>query len=293
MQQHFIPKFYFKPWLDSTGKLLQFSLRRERLVIDKKHPSQICYQRDINTFENSIKPERRYFLEHWLSHNIDNKAPDVIKKLNRGIGQLNELDSGESRILLDFIVALIIRRPESMTLLVNESPDTLQRSLEAESEAMLAEKIVELHPKLEEFTKLNFPGLIENAGRLLVPEIIGDGRWQEALARRKWGIWDFSSVSDAVGTQLTCDRLPICLGLSFSDENSLILLPIGPKKVLFATSESNYERLIRVGAGRLALEINKSVASCSSGYVYGNQEANSNVIDRMLRARLASFGSRA
>jgi len=47
-------EFYLKPWIDSAVKLQQFSLRRERLVIDKMHPSQICDQRDINTFEHSM-----------------------------------------------------------------------------------------------------------------------------------------------------------------------------------------------------------------------------------------------
>ncbi len=51
-------EFYLKPWLDSAVKLQQFSLRRERLVIDKMHPSQICDQRDINTFEHSMLQNR-------------------------------------------------------------------------------------------------------------------------------------------------------------------------------------------------------------------------------------------
>jgi len=186
---------------------------------------------------------------------------------------------------MNFVVGLIVRRPESMNMLVDKAPDTLREQMQVEGDRMIADQIIPGNPLLEKFAQSHYPGLVENSGRLLAPEIVENGPWREALAKREWWVWNFGSVVGYTGSQVTSDRLPVCLGLAYSDPNSLILLPLSPTKVLCITSKERRKELRKAGIGRLSLEVIKAVATCSQRFVFGDGEVNTNVVERILKAK--------
>ncbi len=285
MKQHYIPKFYFSPWINDEGHLYRHGLQRDQLISNKKTPTQICYQRNINTLNDEIFPEMKHFLEDWFTREIDNKAPAVLEKLIREKNVSNALNGSEYAVLANFVISLIIRRPESMEMLVKEGPDTLRQYVEVEDKKLLSEDVFNLTPRLQEYANAELPGLIENSGRLLAPEIIVNGDWRDALLARQWRVADHSQYLSTVGSLITCDRLPVCLGLSYSDPNSLIVLPISPHRVIYISSPERNAEERESGDGILALATNKAMAACCTRFVFSNDRANKNVIERVLRSR--------
>jgi hypothetical protein len=290
MDNHFVPEFYFGPWLDARGHLVQFGWRPRGLVGDLKTAGQICYRRDLHTLNELISPEKRDVVEHWLTREIDSQAAPVIKTiLASGIVAIDGRDAGR---LAHFIMSLIVRRPESVELLRSEAPTEFARNLEHRDEAIRQELRcagVTEAPTLLEYAQRHRPGMIENFGNLLISPIVADRKRAEWLLRRRWWAVDYDGTS--VVPQITSDRGVTCLGIALDDPRSMVILPLSPRHVLYITSEQDQARLQTLGRGLLGLSTIKAVAGNARRFVYGTKEANQNLIRKYLARSASPSGS--
>lgn len=281
MDNHFVPEFYFRPWLDARGHLVQFGWRPHGLVGDLKTPGQICYRRDLHTLNEQISPEKRDAVERWLTLAIDSQAAPVVKKiLSNGI---KSIDHNDASRMVHFITSLIVRRPENVELLNRLAPTDFKRNLIARNEAVQQElREVDMidAPTLLEYTQKHHPGLIENFGNLLISPIAADEKRAEWLFRRRWWTVDYDGTS--VMPQITSDRGVTCLGTAFDDPNSMVILPLSPRCVLYVTSEQDKSRLEAFGNGLIGLNTIKAVAGNARTFVYGTRETNRNLIKKNL-----------
>jgi hypothetical protein len=231
MRNHFIPEFYFAPWLDDRGHLFQFSRQRSGIAADKKTPGQICYQHDLHTLTGPVDPTKRDAVEHWLTKAIDSRAAPVIKKiLSNGIATLDETDASK---LIQFILALIVRRPESVGMLDEQSAPLLRQNMARVDRESPDEFEA---TSLEEWTEATHPGLIENSGRLMVGNIIADQKIGEKLMDRAWWTADYRNTS--TWPQPTSDKALSTLGRAFTDPDRLLVLPLSPDIVLYGSSDA-------------------------------------------------------
>lgn len=135
-------------------------------------------------------------------------------------------------------------------------------------------------------TRQNFPGLIENVGALLVGQLSFDSQLIADLQKRQWMLCDFSNTN--VGSIVLPDIGLIFSGTSITDDDSVIALPISPKKVLLFSSPKNQDLLRSVGLGRLALATIESAVEVSRNFVIANDDVNLN----FLRRRFDQFAQR-
>lgn len=282
MKNHFVPEFYFEPWLDANRHLLQFGWRPHGLHSKLKTPGQICYRHDLHTFNEMISPERRHAVEEWLTKSVDTETAPVIEKiLATGINSIDNTDPGR---LAHFIKSLIVRSPERIEMLIRGAPVDFAEQLNARNDAVQQELVdagVHDAPSLLEYAQRHRPGLIENFGHQLIPEIISEPRRAEWLLGRKWWTVDYTGT-DAF-PQITSDRGVTYVGLSFDDPKSIVILPLSPSLVLYITSEEDRVRLQKLGKGWLGVNTIKTVAVQARTFVYGTRETNRNLLEKSLR----------
>lgn len=277
MRNHFVPEFYFAPWLDERGHLYQFSRQRRGIVADKKAPGQICYLHDLHTLTGPVDPNKRDVVENWLTKFIDGSAAPVIKKiLSQGVASVND---EEARALLWFTLAVIVRRPESVTLLHEQSAPLLRQNI-AKVEKSSPEEFTT--QSLEEWAEATHPGAIENSGRLMIGQIIADPKFGEHLMERTWWTVDYRGTS--TWPQPTSDKAVSALGRSFTDPDRVLVLPLSPDIVLYGSSEGRKRQLLELGRGRLGLWTMRVTISEARRYVYGVAATNRTLIAQYLRS---------
>ena len=270
MGHHFVPKFYFKPWL-CNGKLVRFAVPRDRLFIDHPAPKAVCQLPKLNSLSNAIPQEKREAIEAWLTDQVDTKAAPLFLK----IAELGRLDPSTHNaeawgVMVRFILGLIARLPESVSLLEKSAPEVLRQQLAKEDKELIQKGMLSTYRSLEEFANLYHPGLIENTGKFLMPSIIDDKKWGEVLLRKQWCIVKFKP--NAALPLLTCDRPLIRIGVTLDDKDTLLTLPISPDVALFISSRRKLDELIAVGHGRLAMAVNQSIITNARQYVFGTSE---------------------
>jgi hypothetical protein len=280
MRNHYLPEFYFRPWLDETGHLIRFGWIHDMLKRDPKTPAQICYVKDLHTFTRTISKLPVDAVEHWLT-NIDTNASASIRRIvNHGLPALG--DVGATHVAT-FILSLIVRNPDKVRYLSEHSPGDFQKSITAQevrasdtSESSVSYGFGSLY----DYVQTAHPGLIENIGRVIMSDIIVDQHYLRRLFDKVWWVADFSTTS--FGTVVATDRLPLILGTGLDDPNSIVVLPLGPRKVLYLAPDSFQHRLAAWGLGVLGVWTQRLLLSNARQYAFGDRRANLNLVTRYL-----------
>jgi hypothetical protein len=95
-------------------------------------------------------------------------------------------------------------------------------------------------PTLVEWTRKNYPGLIENFGLSFFHQLVDSPKIGEKILRMKWWLWDFTREHNDL---LLADH-PCIFTNGIDDPNLGIALPIGPRKAFMATSTDRVATLM-------------------------------------------------
>lgn len=279
MKNHFVPRFYFKPWLDDRGHLFQFSRSRNSgLSVVAKTPAAICFRTDLHTFLDVTDPERRHAIEHWLSKQIDVYAAAITRQiLSHGVASIS---AEQKSRLTHFILSLIIRKPETVEYLISNAPAELLRNMAIEDEKIRQEHGDLGLPTLAEYATKSRPGILENSGRFFIPELIGHREYGERLFALRWWAVDFSGTS--IGPLLTSDRPVIWQSKSLGDPDAYYCLPLSPTVALYAAQQHVADKMLAQGNGILGLRTLQSTLIKCRQFVYGKRDTNRNMIERYL-----------
>ena len=282
VQNHFIPEFYFSPWLNETGHIIRFGWMRGKLTRDPKTPGQICYVVDLHTFTGTVGKLDKDAVESWLT-NIDTNAAKAIKDiLSDGLKSIG--DEGATH-LATFILSLIVRSPEQVGYLNERAAPDFQKTLDAQDAQVQGDP--ELLPttygftSLQDYTERVHPGLIENVGRVLITDIISDVRYVRRVVEMDWWTIDFSSCG--FGGVITSDRLPVIVGKGLDDPQVLLVLPLSPSTVLYLSPPGWRARMTAGGKGPLGIWTMKMILSTARQFAFARKTANVNLISKYLR----------
>lgn len=280
MENHFVPEFYFVPWLDEQGHLIRFGWMRGKLTRDLKTPGQICYVNDLHTFSRPMGKYTPHAVEHWLT-NIDTNAAIAIRQILSG--GIESITNEHANHLALFFLSLIVRRPEKVSYLDQRAAEDFKRSLAAHDKQLADD--ADLSPAAYGFTSLRdyaeqiHPGLIENVGRILITDIIADERYLRRILSMEW--WTgLSAVS--IGPIVTTDRPLTIVGTGLDDPEVVLVLPLGPRLVLYLTPLGIRRRMIAGGWGPLCLRTMQLLLRSAHRFAYGTPETNQNLIGRYL-----------
>jgi hypothetical protein len=282
MRQHYIPVSFLKRWANEKGAIVRYGMIRNRLIADKKMPDEVCYIENGWTLGPEIKPEHRAYVEKQITDKVDTKAIETFRVIDaNGISNLSVEDAFN---VMAFCSSLIARSPILVGMTDSTASDSLKKLLVEEFAKAPADDPLKTHFKDPiDATYRYFPGLIENVGKLLIPKIALDSRFIENLGARQWCLFDFSRTS--VGTIPLPDTGLIAIGSGFETPDSIVALPIDRQKVLYFASAETLDRLIGVGAGRLAIATVESAVIKARTFVFGDMNVNSNILERQFRAK--------
>ena len=287
MKNHFVPKFYFKPWLDAEGKVVRYCRKPSgEIHIKRMTPGQICYQHDLHTLVDPVNSEKLHIVEDWLGKSIDDKAAPVVEKILKS--GIKAICDEEAHAIVGLILSLIVRSPENVAYLRQNAPTTWKDAMAKEQEKLYRELAgtseMDSLPSLIEYAETRHPGSIKNAGNFLITEIISDGKYWERLINLRWRTVSFSGTH--VAAQLTSDRPVTIIGTGLDDPNVCVIFPISPTTVLYLMTEQIMAQLDKLGVGYLGLWTIKQTLANARKFVFGTNATNSNLVDKHLVANV-------
>ena len=155
----------------------------------------------------------------------------------RQAGRQKPLDKEERREWTRFLLSLLFREPESVTLIKSHMADICREAINAsEDEWARMRKPEETRPLIEAMADRQL-AVAETRAEKIMREIIGQHRAEPDIMAMHWRCVDLRGSRTPL---LTSDR-PIVF-LALSEPDSYIALPIGPYDLFIAAFDDRFER---------------------------------------------------
>lgn len=281
MRHHFVPQFLISEWSNQNRRrsVAEFRLDLPGVPVFERSTKSVAFQDDLYalTKEEVAGMSRQSIEEKFLS-NVDNEAAIAMQTLrDRGLRKMNR----EQRICwVRFLMSLQVRQPNIVTQLILDSSEELSRKLEdgPEEYSVLAKEDDPI--SLSEWVEARFPGLIENFGLSIFPELVDNKNVGDKLLGMRWWLWDFSGLRN----HLVLADHPCIFTAGIDEPDLIVALPIGPTKAFLATrSHRASDGLRRQDRRRLLAWINERSISQAVARVFAMNESPRRFIANRVR----------
>lgn len=282
VQNHYVPEFYFRPWLEGGTHLIRYGWMRGKLTRDPKTPGQICYIDDHHTFSRPMGQYGVNAVENWLTDQVDTFTAKVVARVIAG--DLTLLSNAEANRLALFMQSLIVRHPVNKHLLMEKATEQFKRTMAVTDEKIAVEGGETAQrfgfSSLLDYTESVHPGLVENIGRFIMPEVIADRKYRQKLL--EMDCWSIDFAGNSAAPLLTTDRPLTMLGKGLLDPDVVLILPLSPTVVLYQTSAGVRNRMLADGIGPLCVRTQKAVLRGAWRFAFGTRSSNTHLVERYL-----------
>ena len=272
MRHHYVPKFLLKAWADtsSDGMIEVFRLDLPGLRSKRWAPKATGYEPDLYALTmSSVAGIDQQAVETEFLRHLDDSAAKVLHKL--AATGFSDLSKGDRDTWVCFIMSLLSRTPESIALIQEVAHVHLNASLRDQPEEYDAIADASDPSTLTDWVEAHLPGLIENFGKMSLPEFIRNPVIGEKLLRMKWMLWDFSGQKNHL---LLSDR-PCIATAGMDDPNSVIALPIGPWKAFMAMKTDRVVSIMRRQDPKtLLMRMNESAVANAKVRIFGRNASS-------------------
>jgi hypothetical protein len=242
MRHHYIPQFLLRAWAETMPdkKVETFRLDLPHLPSSRHAPKHTGYEENLYALTMPVIAgmEQQAVERHLLRH-IDDLAASVMRKLTST--GFTGLTPGDRSDWTRFLMSLRLRQPSIIQQLRTESSEYLEASLTDNPEEYDALAGTGDPPTLVKWTKMKYPGLIENFGMSFFHKLINNPEVGEKILRMKWWLWDFTREQNDL---LLADH-PCIFTKGIDDPELVIALPIGPRKAFMATKSDHVAAIMR------------------------------------------------
>jgi hypothetical protein len=109
---HFIPVFLLKQWAAANGKLVEYTIKRHKLIAKPVGPRSTGFEVDLYAFDE-LPPDVRQFVEEEFFNYADNIAAIALERLLAGDldDWSSELKSGWSRFVIGIHLHTLVPCP--------------------------------------------------------------------------------------------------------------------------------------------------------------------------------------
>jgi hypothetical protein len=286
MRHHYVPEFLLRAWADTQpdGKVEVFRLDLPHVPSNRHAPKYTGYEDNLYALTIPVVAgmEQQAVEEHLLRR-IDDLAAAVVRKLTtNGLVSLTLEDRCD---WARFLMSLRLRQPAIVQQLRTESSEYLEASLIDQPEQYDAIAGFEDPPTLLEWTRKNYPDLIENVGMSFVYKLVDNPEIGERIPRMRWWLWDFTREQNDL---LLADQ-PCLFTTSIDEADLVIVLPIGPRKAFMATKSDRVAAIMRRQRPKdLLLRINESSLNQARMRVYARDASPRRFICNRLAKRRAA-----
>lgn len=239
-------------WCDGTKRVAAFPRRmggqRHRFF----HPKGVGYGEDLWAFtRDEVAGMDRQFLETRIFQEVDNYAAPVRDKLD-ALGA-HALSSEERAAWVRFLISLQMRQPNLVGIARASGHATLIDKLQLSDTEKAELKAFDLDGSLLAWLEARAPGLAENFGLSLYPEILTDSVRNFQIAGFAWVVLDLGGLTN----DLLVGDAPSLLRGQIDEPDFVWALPLSPTKAFFACSSAETrDRLARVERRHVIARLN-------------------------------------
>jgi hypothetical protein len=179
-----------------------------------------------------------------------------------------------------FMLSLLFRVPESVTMIKSHMADICREAIKASEDDWARMRKPEETRSLVEAMADRQLALSETRAENIIRQIISEHRAEPDITAMHWTCVDLRRSRTPL---LTSDR-PIVF-LSLSDPNGYVALPIGPYDLFIAAFDDRFERqFLTSDPGKVAWAMNRDVVSQAREFVWGIDDADIDFVQTYVKS---------
>ena len=258
---HFIPAFYFKQWVEGSGKLVEYSRKGGKLISKPAGPRSTGFERDLYAFPELPVATAQYMERVFFAY-ADQKASDALD-LHLGLSAQRwtpELLSAWSRL----VIGIHLRHPDAMPELRSAAEKIRSASGEDYQARYEAVRKPGDPATFDEYLALRDPLTAIKMQVNLIIKTLDNDIVGAHINRMKWATIDLSGASERL---LTSDR-PVEI-FNLKEPNGVLSIPIGPTKIFVAVNDpATFDKLRAASPNKIVADVNNFTVSRARRFVW-------------------------
>jgi hypothetical protein len=277
IDHHYIPVFYLSQWCDPTGKVVRYYRPRKEVIASPITPKSTGYEPQLYTLNGYPDEQKQWIEKHYMGPVVDEPASKALRIL---LAHNNLNLTPETRTdWVRFLMSLSLRNPEAVANTNAEMRAGLADKFSRHSDWYEANKKANDPPTFVEFVQNNMPLVLENSGKLYLPDFIENQGIGTVLIQMRWFTFD---LGNSAFTLLTGDR-PFIRTFGLKDQRCVVVLPISPRFAFVATHAAEVDlRLRPADPAQLAKDINARIVAQAVKHVYGASDHHLRFVENRL-----------
>ena len=271
-RHHYNPEFYLGEWAGPDDLVCEIKKAHGKVEAQRKSPRATGFERDL--YRTDGVPNAQHVEKNFMSP-LDNDAARALQKILSGDG--SEWGGAERTAWTTFILSLLFRNPENVTIIKDHIRDLWEQGIAA-LEANYAERRLPTDPEsFDGYMALTNPAAAEISASNVLMETIANKRVGPTIFDMLWTRHDLKNSKFQL---LTSDR-PIIMPLGLGNPRAFIVLPVSPTVVFVAAHDRDFADWL---AGRkhneLAKVFNKAVVCQARKFVWATNDSQLEFIRR-------------
>ena len=255
-------------WNPDAGKVLETSVAVRKA----------CQIEDLNAFYGVPQPQRNVPEDNFFTPQIDTPASDALAViLSDGV---QSLSSEQRSAWARFLVAFAVRTPETLRKM---GPIETRKGLKMAQDR--AGGPPDLEAQVSKIIANNMPALERNMPLRIAMELASDPDKIAVVMAMEWWMRQLDRDDILVGDRplLSMPRMPFHCGIPLDNRNCMIVLPVAPDVLFFASANHKTKAKNRnMTPSRLAYVINEETIACADTYVYSLNSSAATLVKRKL-----------
>ncbi len=279
IDHHFIPAFFLSQWTDAADKLIEYTIKHDKLIPKPVGPRATGYEPQLYSFPE-LPPDAAQFLEQVFFDYADRVASDALRNhlAKTPAPWTTELISAWSR----FVIALHLRHPDAVPELRAAAKSVWDGSGSAYQAQYEAIKKPEDPPTFDEYLAVRDPLASTKMHVNMIMKVFDNDILGKHLNNMRWGVID---VSGSPHRFLLSDRSVTFANLNNPD--GMVSLPIGPTKIFIAVNTPDrLQRLRALPAREIVHNSNRFIVGRARRFVWARDRSQTAFIEKHMSKRM-------
>jgi hypothetical protein len=282
-RHHFVPQFLLRRWA-KNGLLVCYSwvAGAERVIENPRvSVASACQVEDLNAFYGVPRASRNSPEDEFFTPQGDTPAASALETMLSG--GVRSLTKDQRRAFARLLVSFGVRTPETLR---DMGPKEFRKAMETATDRSGGPPALEAIVDLQ--IEAAMPAYERNVPLNIAMDLSGDPQKCAAVEGMEWWLRRFDNHSVLIGDRpllANCD-MPYPCGIPLNDPNCLIVLPVAPDTVFFASANPNTRAKMRLlPVGKLARAVNEETIVRAKEYVYAHDTSMRSFASEKIAAR--------
>jgi hypothetical protein len=279
IDHHFIPAFFLAQWTDGSGKLVEYTIKHDKLIAKSVGPRATGYDQHLYSFPE-LPPDAAHFLEAVFFNYADRVAAEALRNhlSKTPVPWTVELISAWSR----FVIALHLRHPDAMPELRAAAKSVWDGGSEAYQARYDAIRQPEDPATFDEYLAVRDPLTATKVSINMIVKVFDNDILGRHLNNMTWGVID---VDYSPYRFLLSDRAVVFANLNNAE--GVVYLPLGPTKIFVAVNTpGRLQQLSKLPPRELVHISNRFLVGRARRFVWAHDQSQSAFISKHMSRRM-------